>query len=60
MNSVLIYLMTLTGGNCVLLNSVQEFVEIKAWLLLTFFICLHNRDISAHFIVSQIKECADV
>ena len=27
----------LTGKNCVLLNSVQE------WLLLTFFICLHNQ-----------------
>ena len=28
--------------NCVLLNSVQEFIEIEAWLLLTFFIGLHN------------------
>ena len=23
--------------NCVLLNSVQEFIEIEAWLYLTFF-----------------------
>ena len=28
----------LLGKNCVLLNSVQEFIEIEAWLLLTFFI----------------------
>ena len=28
----------LPGKNCVLLNSVQEFIEIEAWLLLTFFI----------------------
>ena len=28
----------LLGKNYVLLNSVQEFIEIEAWLLLTFFI----------------------
>ena len=28
--------------NCALLNSVQEFIEKDAWLLLTFFPCLHN------------------
>ena len=28
--------------NFVLLNSVQEFIEIQAWLLLTFFLCLYN------------------
>ena len=28
----------LPGKNCVLLNSVQEFIEIEAWLLLTSFI----------------------
>ena len=28
---------------CPLLNSVQEIFEIKAWILLTFFICLHNQ-----------------
>ena len=25
--------------NCVLLNSVQELIEIEAWLLLIFLIC---------------------
>ena len=32
----------LTVKNCVLLNSVQEFMKVDAWLRLTFFICLHN------------------
>ena len=27
----------ITGESCVLLSSVQEFIEIKAWLLLNFF-----------------------
>ena len=25
------------------LASVQKFIEIQGWLLLTFFICLHNQ-----------------
>ena len=25
------------------LGSVQNFIEIQGWLLLTFFICLHNQ-----------------
>ena len=29
--------------NCVSLNSVQGLIEIEAWLLLTFFLCLHNQ-----------------
>ena len=29
--------------NCVILNSIQEFIEIEAWLLLTIFIRLHNQ-----------------
>ena len=28
-----------------LLNSVQKFIEIQSWLLLTFFICLHNQSV---------------
>ena len=28
--------------NCVLLNSVQEFIEIEPWLLLTFFLYLQS------------------
>ena len=39
--------------NCVLLTSVQEFIEIEAWLLLTFFICLHYQLISIHSIVTS-------
>ena len=30
---------------CVLLNSVQEFIEIEVWLLLKIFLCLHNQSI---------------
>ena len=33
------YLAILAGN---LRNSVQQSTEIEAWLLLTFFICLHN------------------
>ena len=36
-------LMILRGKNSVLLNSAQEFIEIEAWLLLTFFLCLRNQ-----------------
>ena len=32
----------------VLLNSVQEFIETEASLLLTFFLCLHNKLTSLH------------
>ena len=28
------------GGTCALL---KKFIEIQGWLLLTFFICLHNQ-----------------
>ena len=41
----------LTRKNCVLLNSVQEFIEIEAWLFLVFFICLRNQLSSMHSIV---------
>ena len=44
-------LMVLTG-KIVLLNSVQEFIEIEAWLLLTFFLRLHNQLLSMHSIVA--------
>ena len=42
----------LTGKNCVLLNSVQNVFGIEAWLLLMFFICLHNQLSSIHSIVT--------
>ena len=38
--------------NCFLLESVQEFIEIEAWLFLTFSICLHNQLNSIHSIVT--------
>ena len=34
--------------NCDLLNLAQELTEMEAWLLLTFFSCLHNQLISMH------------
>ena len=33
-----------------MLSSVQEFVEIEAWLLLAFSFCLHNQVSSINFI----------
>ena len=41
--------------NFVLLDSVQEFIEIKAWLLLPFFLSLHNQLISVYYIVTKLK-----
>ena len=41
-----------TGKIFVLLSSVQEFIEIQACLLLTFFLCLHNQLISVYYIVT--------
>ena len=35
--------MILTGKNRVSLNAVQEFIEMEAWLFLTFFICLYDQ-----------------
>ena len=43
LNSFIHKLTILTWKNFALLNSVQKFIEIKGWLLLTFFICLHNQ-----------------
>ena len=44
-----------TGKSYVLLSSVQEFIEIEAWLLLTFFLCLHNQSSSIHSTVTNEK-----
>ena len=38
--------------NCVLLNSVQKFIEIEVWLLLAFSLCLHNQLASTHSITT--------
>ena len=51
------FLTILTWKNCVVLTSVQAFIEIEVWLLLTFSICLSNQLISIHSIVTcQIIE----
>ena len=39
----------------VLFNSVQEFIEIETWLLLTFFLCLRNQLMSIHSICHILK-----
>ena len=36
-------------------NSVQEFMEIEAWLLLTFLICFHSQLSSMHSIVTYLR-----
>ena len=38
------------------LDSVQKFIEIQGWLLLTFFICLHNQLSSFNSIIEQMSE----
>ena len=38
------------------LHSVQKFIEIQGWLLLTFFICLHNQLSSLNSIIVQMSE----
>ena len=47
------------GKTCALLNSVQKFIEIQDWLLLTFFICLHNQLSSFNSITIQMSEKRD-
>ena len=41
------------------LDSVQKFIETQGWLLLTFFICLHNQLSSFNSIIVQISEKRD-
>ena len=31
------------GKTCALLNSEEKLIETQGWLLLKFFICLHNQ-----------------
>ena len=38
------------------LASVQKFIEIQGWLLLMFFICLHNQLSSFNSIIIQMYE----
>ena len=54
------FLATLTLKNFfALLNSVQKFIETQDWLLLTFFISLHNQLSSFNSIIVQISEKRD-
>ena len=41
------------------LDLVQKYIEIQGWLLLTFFICLHNQLSSFNSIAVQIYEKHD-
>ena len=41
------------------LDSVQTFMEIQGWLLLTFFICLHNQLSSFNSLIVQLSEKHD-
>ena len=59
LNSFIHKLTILTWKNFALLNSVQKFVEIQGWLLLTFFICLHNQLSSFNSIIVQMSEKGD-
>ena len=45
--------LTILTEKTVLLNSVQEFIEIKASLLLTFFLSLQDQLISIQSIVAD-------
>ena len=38
------------------LDSAQKFIETQGWLLLTFFICLHNQLSSFNSIIVQMSE----
>ena len=47
------------GKTCALLNSVQKFTETPGWLLLTFFIYLHNQLSHFNSIIVQMPEKRD-
>ena len=47
------------GKTFSLLNSVQKLIETQGWLLLTFFICLHNKLSSFNSIIVQMSEKRD-
>ena len=49
----------LTGKTCALLNSVQKLIEMQGWLLLTFFVCLHNQWSFFNSIIVQMSEKRD-
>ena len=51
-HTLIIFLNNTRRENCVLINSVPEFDEIEAWLLLTFFVCLYNQLFSVYSFVT--------
>ena len=50
----------LTGKNLCFTEFVQKFVEIQGWLLLTFFIYLHNQLSSFNSTIIQMSEKRDL
>ena len=42
------------------LGLIQKFIEIQGWLLLTFFICLHNQLSSFNSIIVQMSKKRDL
>ena len=48
----------ITGESCVLLSSVQEFIEIKAWLLLNFF--MFTQSIKFYTFYCHVLKSTDV
>ena len=49
----------LTWKNLCFTEISTKFIEIKGWLLLTFFICLHNQLSSFNSIIVQVSEKRD-
>ena len=47
------------GRTFALMNSVQKFIEIQGWLLLTIFISLHDQLSSFNSIIVQMSEKRD-
>ena len=41
---VMLFTLTILTGKAVLLDLVKKIIEIEAWLLLPFFLCLHNHN----------------
>ena len=53
------YVKTLTRKNLWFAEFSTKFIEIQGWLLLTFFICLHNQLSSFNSIIVQMSEKRD-
>ena len=45
-----------TGKNLCFTEVIQKFIEIHGWLLLTFFMCLHNQLSSFNSTIVQMSE----